>query len=230
MERVIGNEYCCAISPPSAPDFCLHIALFYCRCDRAGQPIRSSAVALASPPPTPPPAAARHAAAAAAHAGLLPRAAADAGAAHGPVRRVPPHLRGRRQYRRRQRPWPRPPQPPLHRLFVETGLAGPVRGLYLDVTGSPETGMRYSEMPGDDPERAAAAAVAVATSPPPSAFSSSTASPAITTTPSSSAPSSPAGANLAPRALQTKTFIGTIAAEDFDRFREICRHIQPPPC
>lgn len=110
----------------------------------------------------------------------------------------------------------RPPRPPWHRLFVETGLAGPVRGLYLDVSGSPETGMRYSETPGDAPERAAVAAIASSSSSP---FSP----PAAT----AAAVSSPLSAPFP--ALQSKTLVGTIAAEDFDRFRDICRRNPPPP-
>ncbi|KAM4064833.1 hypothetical protein HRG_004811 [Hirsutella rhossiliensis] len=211
MERIIGNEYCCAISPPAAPDFCLHMALFYRRCNRTGQPLRTSpATVLASPPPTPPPA----------RPLPLPPGCCRA----QPPSREPRMGRyavyrliyesgraggGHHHQHQHQH------QPPLHRLFVETGLAGPVRGLYLDVTGSPETGMRYTEMPGDDPERLAAAAVSTSSSPLPSLFSASSASP-----PSSSAPV---------LALQTKTLVGTIAAEDFDRFRDICRRNPPPP-
>ncbi|RCI14022.1 hypothetical protein L249_8194 [Ophiocordyceps polyrhachis-furcata BCC 54312] len=47
MDPLIGNEYCCAISPPAAPEFCLHIALFYRRCRR------TRALATPAPPPSP---------------------------------------------------------------------------------------------------------------------------------------------------------------------------------
>ncbi|RDA94739.1 hypothetical protein CP533_6723 [Ophiocordyceps camponoti-saundersi (nom. inval.)] len=45
MDNLYGNEYCCAISSPAAPDFCLHIAIFYRRCRRI-RPLT---------PPEPPP-------------------------------------------------------------------------------------------------------------------------------------------------------------------------------
>lgn len=210
MERVIGNEYCCAISPPTAPDFCLHMALFYRRCNRAaGRPGRTpAATLLASPPPTPPPA--------------RPLPLAPPGCRARPPSREP--RLGRYSVYRLiyEGGWPecgdggpddhRQLPPRLHRIFVETGLVGPVRGLYLDVTGSPETGMRYSETPGDDPERAAAAA---SSSRLPSPFP-----------PSATSPPPPVAA--APM-LQTKTLVGTIAAGDFDRFRDICRRDPAPP-
>ncbi|RDA88944.1 hypothetical protein CP532_0658 [Ophiocordyceps camponoti-leonardi (nom. inval.)] len=47
MDPLIGNEYCCAISPPAAPEFCLHVALFYRRCRR------TRALATPAPPPSP---------------------------------------------------------------------------------------------------------------------------------------------------------------------------------
>ncbi|PFH56454.1 hypothetical protein XA68_16484 [Ophiocordyceps unilateralis] len=113
MEPLIGNEYCCAISPPAAPDFCLHIALFYRRCRRSRP---HAALPGLSPPPPPP----------------------------SPQPNRPPSPHRYTVFRLLYGPEARP----QHRLFVQTAVAGPVRGLYLYLD---DVSSRYSESPGDDP-------------------------------------------------------------------------------
>lgn len=126
MEGIVGNEYCSAISPPIAPDQCLHIAMFYRRCNPSEtQHSRSSSPSNATIPLTPGPCA------------ITPRSRMPTIGRYRIFRLI--YEGGSR---------------PIHKLFVQTASEGPVRGLYLQVTGTPEIGMRYSEVPGDDPERA----------------------------------------------------------------------------
>ncbi|PHH69576.1 hypothetical protein CDD82_7663 [Ophiocordyceps australis] len=47
------------------------------------------------------------------------------------------------------------PGGPLHKIFVQTAFFGPVRGFYMCITGTPGTGMRFSETSGAEPEQAA---------------------------------------------------------------------------
>ncbi|OWT43111.1 hypothetical protein VFPPC_17713 [Pochonia chlamydosporia 170] len=124
---IIGNEYRSAISPPTAPDHSLHMAIYrrYGPVSTTAQDNRSSSPSNATIPLKTRPCA------------VTPRSRMPT------IKRYPVF---RLIYEGGTRS--------IHKLFVQTASEGPVCGLYLQVTGTPETGMRYSEVPGDDPERA----------------------------------------------------------------------------